>query len=143
MRKPDIQRKVENAIYCATNTDRLHGDHKAWSDGNLIDELNAYVFDSQLNSCLIEPELGENLPLKLPGPYETNYRSNDSTKQITREDKLELTHHRVGCLLTCACLHVRFSSSNPCVRAVKIHLRGAERAPHEPLTVQCPRSGHL
>ena len=84
MRKPIIQRKIENAIYCATNTDRLHGDHKAWSDGNLVDELGAYVFDSRLNSRLIEPELGENLPLKLPNPYETNYRLDDSTKQ-TRE----------------------------------------------------------
>jgi hypothetical protein len=49
----------------------LLGDHKAWSDGNLVGVLGAYVFDSRLNSSLIE--LSENLPMKLPDPYETDY----------------------------------------------------------------------
>jgi hypothetical protein len=49
----------------------LLGDHKAVSDGNLVDVLNAYDFVNQLNSS--HDKLGENLPLKLPGPYETSY----------------------------------------------------------------------
>ena len=49
-----IYREVETSIYFASNTDRLLGDRKAWSDGNLVDILGAYVFDNQLIQVRLE-----------------------------------------------------------------------------------------
>ena len=43
-----IYRKVEISIYYASNSDRLIGDLKAWGDGNFVDVLGAYDFDSRL-----------------------------------------------------------------------------------------------
>ena len=40
-------------------------DDKAWSDGDLVDKLAAYVFESSIISSLTG-ELIKNLPLKLP-----------------------------------------------------------------------------
>ena len=51
------------------------GDDKAGRNGNLVDELGSYDFDT-INSSLIG-ELSEDLPEKEPEPYETAYSSND------------------------------------------------------------------
>jgi hypothetical protein len=71
IRNQMIYRNVENSIYSASNSDRLLRDHKAWGDGNLVDVLGAYDFDSRLNSSLME--LSGNLPPKKPDPYTINY----------------------------------------------------------------------
>jgi hypothetical protein len=78
----------------------------------LVDELGAYVFDSRLNSNLME--FSENLPLKLPVPYVTFYWSNSTNK--LRVDKPASTYDRFGCLVACACLYVGLIRSNPDVR---------------------------
>ena len=54
----------------ASNTYRLLGDDKAWTNGDLVGVLSAYVFESRLISSVIG-ELSENLPLKLPARYST------------------------------------------------------------------------
>ena len=64
-KKDDLQRG-RNSIYFCSNTNRLLVDHKTRTDGNCVEDLNAYVFDIQLNSSRME--LSENLPLKLPDP---------------------------------------------------------------------------
>lgn len=69
-----IYRKVEISIYYASNSDRLIGDLKAWGDGNFVDVLGAYDFDSRLVSSSVM-ELNENLPLILPIPYIIDYSS--------------------------------------------------------------------
>ena len=50
-----------------------------------------------------------------------------SNTQIAHEDKLESTYHPVTCRLACICYHIRVTSisSNPSVRAVKIHFSRA------------------
>ena len=49
MRNPvDLKKGRKNAIYFASNADRLTGDHNAWSDSNLVGVLSAYVFDNRL-----------------------------------------------------------------------------------------------
>ena len=58
--------------YFRSSTDRLTSDDKAICNCDLVEELGAYAFQSQLILSLIR-ELSENLPLKLPEPYETVY----------------------------------------------------------------------
>ena len=75
-------RKVEISIYSVSNSDRLLRDHKAWGDGDLVDVLSAYDFDSRLDSSMTE--FCGNSPVKKgesePDPYETPYWSNSTNK---------------------------------------------------------------
>ena len=134
-----IYRKVENSFYFVSNSDRLLRDHKAWGDGDLVDVLSACDLDSRLtrNSnwwSSAETRRWKSL-IRIKHPIDPIQRTNNACTNFT--------HHRVGCVLACACLYVAFTSSKPCVRAGKNHLSRPWGAAHDPLTFPCQLEGHL
>ena len=89
------KKKVErNAVYFFSNTDRLLGDHMAWSDGNSVDELCAYFFDSRLHSSLMEVrrKLAAHTPSSIV--YSLLIQLNKQTRR--RRTRAHLPHHWVS-----------------------------------------------